>query len=33
MKIRKYNNIHVENYRCDKCKRMYKQIEYIYEKR
>ena len=30
MKIRKYNNIDVEKYKCEKCKRMCKEIKYIY---
>ena len=32
MKIRKYNNIDIEKYKCEKCKRMCKEIKYIYEK-
>ena len=32
MKIRKNNNIHVEKYKCKKCKRICKEIKYKYEK-
>ena len=30
MKIWKYTNIHVEKYKCEKCKRVCKEIIYIY---
>ena len=30
MKICKYANIHVEKYKCEKCKRVHKESIYIY---
>ena len=30
-KIYKYGNIHVEKYKCEKCKRVYKESKYIYK--
>ena len=30
MQIGKYTNIHVEKYKCEKCKRVCKESKYIY---
>ena len=30
--MRKYTNIHVEKYKCEKCKRVCKESKYIYKK-
>ena len=32
MQIWKYTNIHVEKYKCEKCKRVCKESKYIYIK-
>ena len=32
IQIWKYTNIHVEKYKCEKCKRVCKETKYIYKK-
>ena len=32
IQIRKYTNIHVEKYKCEKCQRVCKESKYIYKK-
>ena len=31
MHIWKYINMHIEKYKCEKCKRLYKERKYIYK--